>query len=83
MLTGVGSCVGSGTTDNTNYFCGKGPNCNNPEGNTCWDPVNNKQADVKCSSSQWQCKVNLLLMRNKFEAAENKNYFTFRPKIPL
>lgn len=56
--TGVGSCTGAGTTDSTTYYCGSGPDCNNPSVNTCWNPINGAQVSGYCSSSQWQCKVN-------------------------
>ena len=58
IATGVGSCASSGSTDSSTYYCGSGANCNNPSGNTCWNPINGAQATTICSSTQWQCKVN-------------------------
>ena len=57
ILTGVGSCTRNGTTDGNTYYCGSGPQCNNFEGKTCWNPVGNNQSITPCTSSQWLCKV--------------------------
>ena len=47
-----------GTTNSSHFYCSSGPNCNNPSGRTCWNPILGVQATTSCSSSQWQCTVN-------------------------
>ena len=59
IMTGIGSCGRNGSTDANTYFCGTGPQCNNFDGKTCWNPVGNNQSITPCTSSQWQCKVNI------------------------
>ena len=58
ISTGIGSCVSTGTSTNSDtYYCGTDKNCNNWNGFKCWNPLTGVQSSDTCGSSDWQCTV--------------------------
>ena len=56
IANGAGSCAGVGSSNNTAFYCGTGPECNNFATRSCWNPGENKETG-SCSAKDWQCKV--------------------------
>ena len=58
LITGEGSCATNGTTNDKEFFCPNGAECNNFAGKSCWDTLSGKAAVTLCNANEWQCKVN-------------------------
>jgi hypothetical protein len=56
IATGEGLCASVGSSNNTAFYCGTGPDCNNFESRNCWYPQVGA-ATANCGVKDWQCKV--------------------------